>query len=224
MICTRYWGSALFWGLAVTGACSSVTLPEHTPRRWFDACAANGDCGAGVCVCGFCTENCKQGGSCTQIAATAECTDVTSPSLSARCGAPVPSGAKNICVVPCAKDSDCATGLECMDGACARRGNPNPVEAGPAVYPTWTGSDGTWPTYPQNWDINPYPGFPYSLLSSELKANRLALTFAPREVWGTGEDQPTRRLDLLVTGDTMSGEFAAVGPGFPAVILLKRVR
>jgi hypothetical protein len=117
---------------------------------------------------------------------------------------------------------------------------PDPLE----IYPTWTGPDGTWPTYPENWDYSPFPGFPYAIVSSDLRDNRLSINFATREVWaewckahsggqwctcdgGTCEasSEPVRRLELVVTGDTMAGQISRPAGnwlgGVPAIRLLR---
>jgi hypothetical protein len=113
------------------------------------------------------------------------------------------------------------------------------------VYPTWTSVDGTWPTLSENWDYSPFPGFPYSIVSSDLWDNRLSINFATPEIWadlcsqsGGGRctcsdgvcesaSEPVRRLELVVTGDSMAGQMSRPSGnwlgGVPA-IRLQRVQ
>lgn len=126
-----------------------------------------------------------------------------------------------------------------VSGTIAFGEGPGPGADPIAAYPTRTDSTGaSFPTLSVNWNYSPFPGFPFSLLSSELKGNRLAIDFAPDEIWGAwcmAQDPAAgsppdpfstpscdcagttcgvslRRLDLVVTGDTMEGEMTRL-PG-----------
>jgi hypothetical protein len=86
-----------------------------------------------------------------------------------------------------------------------------------------------------NWKYFPYPGFSYSLVSSEVRGNILNLSFVPSELWGVwcaiqdpmlaqptlsdntnpcicdggscdSQRMPTRRVDLAVNGNAMQGQ------------------
>jgi hypothetical protein len=96
------------------------------------------------------------------------------------------------------------------------------------VTGTITFGEGTRPT-PQNlstlfpgaisavWQFSPAPAFPYSIVASELKENRLSLFFAPEELavpcpdaslCGSSGQPNLRKVDLLVDGETMAGEIS----------------
>jgi hypothetical protein len=120
----------------------------------------------------------------------------------------------------------------------------------PAEPRTWQDAEGEWPVIDSNWIYSPYDGFEYSILSSELRGNRLTLSFAPVELWrdwcvlhasagattspcsctaaGCGPAfDPSRKFDLVVNGDTMEGELARPAGnwlGEPPGIRLRRVR
>jgi len=96
------------------------------------------------------------------------------------------------------------------------------------VTGTITFGEGTKPTpenistlYPkafaENWQYSPAPAFPYSIVASELKDNRLAIFFAPAELaapcpnpgpCGSSSQPNLRKVDLLIDGETMAGEIS----------------
>jgi hypothetical protein len=108
--------------------------------------------------------------------------------------------------------------------------DPDPLD----VYPTLEFPDGlTGETVGENWAYSPFPGFPFALVASERRGDRLVLSFVPKEIWaewcGTitsdselrsysrcdctltpcvGLEEPLRRVELLLIGNTMDGEMS----------------
>jgi hypothetical protein len=101
------------------------------------------------------------------------------------------------------------------------------------------------------WLVWPYPGFVYSLVSSELKGSLLTLAFMPAELWtawcplqhpdasqppptplvcncsagSCRASGPTRQFDLLVSGNAMQGQLSSAGGGTPTSFMrLQRVQ
>lgn len=120
---------AVLMGLALTACQQDTGSQSEAETHWLDQCGADADCGAGICVCGVCTEACDAEGICAEEARPA-CANVQR--LARICGAPVAA-----CVRECAVEADCGAGdFACRDGLCVAADAPVPEpEAQPEPEP-----------------------------------------------------------------------------------------
>jgi hypothetical protein len=104
-------------GMLLAFASCSRTHSEaggDSSTHWLRSCKSDDQCGSLACVCGVCSEGCKDDGQCAQFGGKAVCLTGNSDA----CG---PS--KLFCDAECSRDEDCGgSALSCESGRCRKLG------------------------------------------------------------------------------------------------------
>ena len=120
--------------VVAAGACSGKVAPAiGSETNWVGGCTSDGECVAGHCVCGLCTETCADNAPCPGVGAAQTCVRSMSNAFASACAgvAEPPSG---ICLHSCASDGDCRGAFRCESGACV----PLPSASGSTASVTST--------------------------------------------------------------------------------------
>jgi hypothetical protein len=98
------------------GACEndSHELGAGTETNWLRACDGDADCSVGSCVCGLCSEGCRDDGDCPS---GLRCEREGSALHANACDGH--SDVRGLCAPECDEDAECGPGRSCEQGACA---------------------------------------------------------------------------------------------------------
>src|ERR1043165_3660709 len=107
-VCARALIPALLW----IAACTSGRPPESYggETHWLSGCGSDGECGAGSCLCGVCTDACDGDVACQKGPRPAHCYSAASPDLTSQCEADRLRKIAGVCLATCAGDAECTSG------------------------------------------------------------------------------------------------------------------